>query len=136
MTLKMKTEHRADSMDWYLPSIGSGQRCDAADASAAHRITSTAQLRGLLGRRDPLAPAPRHHPAAVRHDAAVPGQVRSSAELRQRLGIPEPRQPRAAPALPSAVPRTRQDAAGTAAGAAGPIRSLAELRAALEKCAR
>lgn len=70
------------------------------DAAAAGFVTSSAQLRSALGRPEPLKPryasfAEVVAPPAetVRHDASQPPRfpdpfVRSSAELRARIGLP------------------------------------------------
>ena len=103
------------------------------------KITSSAQLKAALGIRE--APPPRRreggtpYPSVMRHDAqiaaanAAAGFVKSSADLRARLGMPGPFKPRQLPydetvrldALPPPPPVSHS----------GPVRSSAELRARL-----
>ena len=109
------------------------------------KITSSAELKAALGMREP--PAPRWRtagtplPHVARVDAmeaaarAKAGVVASSAELRARHGIPEPKPLYGPPRrLPEPQPvvtagNMRLDApAAPHQPATGPVRSFAELR--------
>lgn len=137
-----------DTFGGGAPSPGIQVRHDAADhpdratasgARAAALITSAAQLREVLGLRGP--PPPRQG-SAMRYDdrglsaaaAALPGAIRSNAQLRAALGERPPLVLRRPPENPPADVM-RQDAAPAGSGF-GPVRSSAELRARLGMPAR
>ncbi len=98
----------------------------------AHRDAASGRL--LWSRATGFAPASR---IEVRHDAADAsggplaagaGPIRSAAQFRRALGVPEPRQPRRVHQPPAAPVQMRHDGP---ASASGPVRSADELRARL-----
>ncbi len=138
---------RCDSAAWLLPEQETAFRADATDEQEKPmtKITSSAELKAALGIRE--APAPRWRtagtplPHVARADAmeaaarAKAGVVASSAELRARFGLPDPKPlygpPRRSPEPQPVVPaeNMRLDApAAPQQPAAGPVRSFAELR--------
>ena len=146
---------RCDSTAWLLPEQETAFRADAEDTKdkPMTKITSSAQLKAALGMREPPAPRWRTAGPALPHVAradameaaarAKAGVVASSAELRARYGIPEPkplygpqrRSPEPQPVV--TVENMRLDApAAPQQPATGPVRSFAELRARLARAPR